>query len=166
MQRWQIPHSAQTIIYKHGADFASSTEVTVRGDAAEAVAKLLEQQGKSSTDAAKVGRLFGDNVLDELQFREWNGVWRRFFFLFLSLSLSLFFKCHFLKNTYLVYTCIYVMACFYSLFSCACHNRWIFPVFSIGQCENPHPRGGQSLSCCRRGGLGAPRYEHWKNLVV
>ena len=95
MQRWQIPHSAQTIIYKHGADFASSTEVTVRGDAAEAVAKLLEQQGKSSTDAAKVGRLFGDNVLDELQFREWNGVWRRFFSsFFLSLSLS-FFKCHF-----------------------------------------------------------------------
>jgi len=42
-----------TIIYKHGADFASSTEVTVRGDAAEAVAKLLEQQGKSSTEAAK-----------------------------------------------------------------------------------------------------------------
>ena len=105
MQRWQIPHSAQTIIYKHGADFASSTEVTVRGDAAEAVAKLLEQQGKSSTDAAKVGRLFGDNVLDELQFREWNGLRMCFFFF---LSLSLFFKCHFL-NKYI--SCLYMYIC-------------------------------------------------------
>lgn len=60
----------------------------MRGDAAEAVAKLLEQQGKSSTDAAKVGRLFGDNVLDELQLRERNGISMNvFFFLFLSLSL-------------------------------------------------------------------------------
>ena len=146
MQRWQIPHSAQTIIYKHGADFASSTEVTVRGDAAEAVAKLLEQQGKSSTDAAKVGRLFGDNVLDELQFREWNGLRMCFF---LSLSLSLFFKCHFLKK---YISCLYMYICD-GLFFILClvvlvPTVGIFPFFSIGQCENPHPRGGDS--CCDR----------------
>ena len=126
MQRWQIPHSAQTIIYKHGADFASSTEVTVRGDAAEAVAKLLEQQGKSSTDAAKVGRLFGDNVLDELQFREWNGLRMCFF----SFSLSLFFKCHFFEKIHILSIHVYMWwPVFYSLFSCACPNGWDFSVF-------------------------------------
>ena len=143
MGRWQIPHSAtQTIIYKHGADFASSTEVTVRGDAAEAVAKLLEQQGKSSSEAVKVGWRLMEIIF--WSFREWNGVWFLFFFNF----------SFFLINMLSIH--VYVMACFF-LFSCACHTQpWMFFCRPMWKSTPPRRKVGKLLLSW---GFGGTRYD-------